>query len=209
MSENFGKHKRGRPPPIVNQPASQLGAPPRPSSASGPHTPPCALPMLLQPITKEELGAIFGPAAMHAIGHVAANLSFAAVAISLTHTVKTLEPAFNVVLSQLILGRCWAGQRREGCARAPGSWGVPLDVSVPSKLLVLGVWHACSSRGAARAAACSWLCGSLVQLAVGNPRSAPAVLNPADPHGTCPPGELVAPWPPTLAGVGPVVRSTL
>jgi hypothetical protein len=41
---------------------------------------------------------------MHAIGHVAANLSFAAVAISLTHTVKTLEPAFNVVLSQLILG---------------------------------------------------------------------------------------------------------
>lgn len=41
---------------------------------------------------------------MHAIGHVAANLSFAAVAISLTHTVKTLEPAFNVVLSKLILG---------------------------------------------------------------------------------------------------------
>ena len=41
---------------------------------------------------------------MHAIGHVAANLSFAAVAISLTHTVKTLEPAFNVILSQLILG---------------------------------------------------------------------------------------------------------
>jgi hypothetical protein len=41
---------------------------------------------------------------MHAIGHVAANVSFAAVAISLTHTVKTLEPAFNVILSQLILG---------------------------------------------------------------------------------------------------------
>lgn len=41
---------------------------------------------------------------MHAIGHVAANLSFAAVAISLTHTVKTLEPAFNVILSRLILG---------------------------------------------------------------------------------------------------------
>lgn len=32
---------------------------------------------------------------------MAANLSFAAVAISLTHTVKTLEPAFNVVLSQV------------------------------------------------------------------------------------------------------------
>lgn len=57
-----------------------------------------------RPITKEELGAIAGPATMHAIGHVAANLSFAAVAISLTHTVKTLEPAFNVVLSQLIMG---------------------------------------------------------------------------------------------------------
>ena len=41
---------------------------------------------------------------MHAIGHIAANLSFAAVAISLTHTVKTLEPAFNVVLMKLILG---------------------------------------------------------------------------------------------------------
>lgn len=42
---------------------------------------------------------------MHAVGHVAANLSFAAVAISLTHTVKTLEPAFNVMLSQVILGQ--------------------------------------------------------------------------------------------------------
>ncbi len=41
------------------------------------------------------------PPTQHAIGHVAANLSFAAVAISLTHTVKTLEPAFNVVLSQV------------------------------------------------------------------------------------------------------------
>lgn len=58
-----------------------------------------------RPITTEELGAIAGPATMHAVGHVAANLSFAAVAISLTHTVKTLEPAFNVVLSQLILGQ--------------------------------------------------------------------------------------------------------
>ncbi|PSC73006.1 diaminopimelate decarboxylase chloroplastic-like [Micractinium conductrix] len=57
-----------------------------------------------RPITKDELATLAGPASMHAIGHVAANLSFAAVAISLTHTVKTLEPAFNVVLSQLILG---------------------------------------------------------------------------------------------------------
>lgn len=40
---------------------------------------------------------------MHAIGHIAANLSFAAVAISLTHTVKTLEPVFNVVMSWAVL----------------------------------------------------------------------------------------------------------
>ncbi|GLC43444.1 hypothetical protein PLESTB_001557900 [Pleodorina starrii] len=57
-----------------------------------------------RPVTKQEFKNIFGPAAMHAIGHVAANISFAAVAISLTHTVKTLEPAFNVVLSQVVLG---------------------------------------------------------------------------------------------------------
>ncbi|GBF93760.1 triose phosphate phosphate translocator [Raphidocelis subcapitata] len=55
-------------------------------------------------INKEEFGKVFGPAAMHAIGHIAANISFAAVAISLTHTVKTLEPAFNVLLSRLVLG---------------------------------------------------------------------------------------------------------
>ncbi|KAL4421024.1 hypothetical protein ABPG77_007499 [Micractinium sp. CCAP 211/92] len=54
-----------------------------------------------RPITTDELAAIAGPASMHAIGHVAANLSFAAVAISLTHTVKTLEPAFNVLLSKV------------------------------------------------------------------------------------------------------------
>lgn len=56
-------------------------------------------------VTKDELKKISGPAAMHAIGHIAANVSFAAVAISLTHTVKTLEPAFNVLLGQLILGQ--------------------------------------------------------------------------------------------------------
>ena len=50
--------------------------------------------LLPQPITKGEFATIFGPAAMHAVGHIAANLSFAAVAISLTHTVKTLEPVF-------------------------------------------------------------------------------------------------------------------
>lgn len=77
-------------------------------------SPPPTLHPPLQPINKEELGAIAGPAAMHAIGHVAANLSFAAVAISLTHTVKTLEPAFNVILSQLILGGWLGGREAQG-----------------------------------------------------------------------------------------------
>ena len=58
----------------------------------------------MQALTKKEFQQIFWPASMHAIGHIAANLSFAAVAISLTHTVKTLEPAFNVLLSQALLG---------------------------------------------------------------------------------------------------------
>ena len=56
-------------------------------------------------MTKQEFTKILGPAAMHAVGHIAANLSFAAVAISLTHTVKTLEPAFSVALSKLVLGQ--------------------------------------------------------------------------------------------------------
>jgi Triose-phosphate Transporter family len=58
-----------------------------------------------RPLTKKEFMTILGPASMHALGHVAANLSFAAVAISLTHTVKTLEPLFNVGLSAAILGQ--------------------------------------------------------------------------------------------------------
>lgn len=57
-----------------------------------------------RPITKDEFKTLLGPASMHAVGHIAANLSFAAVAISLTHTIKTLEPAFNVLLSKAILG---------------------------------------------------------------------------------------------------------
>ncbi len=57
-----------------------------------------------QVISKQEFNSLLGPASMHALGHIAANLSFAAVAISLTHTVKTLEPAFNVLLSRLVLG---------------------------------------------------------------------------------------------------------
>lgn len=58
-----------------------------------------------RPITKKEFGQIFPPASMHALGHIAANLSFAAVAISLTHTVKTLEPVFSAGLQWLIMGQ--------------------------------------------------------------------------------------------------------
>lgn len=75
-------------------------------------TPLLLLLLLLQPVTKKEFGTIFGPAFMHAIGHIAANISFAAVAISLTHTVKTLEPAFNVVLSRCVCVR--VGSRQQG-----------------------------------------------------------------------------------------------
>jgi Tpt phosphate/phosphoenolpyruvate translocator len=56
-------------------------------------------------INKEEFNAIVFPAVMHGLGHIAANISFAAVAISLSHTVKTLEPAFSVVLQSIFLGQ--------------------------------------------------------------------------------------------------------
>mmetsp|Transcript_6905 Transcript_6905/g.17667 ORF Transcript_6905/g.17667 Transcript_6905/m.17667 type:complete len:418 (-) Transcript_6905:1575-2828(-) len=54
-------------------------------------------------ITRSEWRQIVPPASMHALGHIAANVSFAAVAISLSHTVKTLEPAFSAVLQWGIL----------------------------------------------------------------------------------------------------------
>jgi solute carrier family 35 protein E1 len=40
----------------------------------------------------------------HALGHVMTNVSFAAVAVSFTHTIKALEPFFNAAASQFILG---------------------------------------------------------------------------------------------------------
>mmetsp|Transcript_15489 Transcript_15489/g.29835 ORF Transcript_15489/g.29835 Transcript_15489/m.29835 type:complete len:402 (-) Transcript_15489:57-1262(-) len=58
-----------------------------------------------RPVSKKEFGMIFAPASMHALGHIAANLSFAAVAISLTHTVKTLEPVFSAGLQYLLMGQ--------------------------------------------------------------------------------------------------------
>ncbi|KMT08088.1 hypothetical protein BVRB_6g143410 [Beta vulgaris subsp. vulgaris] len=41
----------------------------------------------------------------HALGHVTSNVSFAAVAVSFTLTVKALEPFFNAAASQFILGQ--------------------------------------------------------------------------------------------------------
>ncbi len=44
------------------------------------------------------------PAFLHAFGHCLTNVSFAAVAVSFTHTVKTLEPVFSAAGSYLISG---------------------------------------------------------------------------------------------------------
>jgi len=41
----------------------------------------------------------------HALGHVMTNVSFAAVAVSFTHTIKALEPFFNAAASQFVLGQ--------------------------------------------------------------------------------------------------------
>ncbi|XP_078438814.1 glucose-6-phosphate/phosphate translocator-like protein isoform X1 [Wolffia australiana] len=41
----------------------------------------------------------------HALGHITSNVSFAAVAVSFTHTIKALEPFFNAAASQFILGQ--------------------------------------------------------------------------------------------------------
>jgi solute carrier family 35 protein E1 len=44
------------------------------------------------------------PAFLHAFGHCLTNVSFAAVAVSFTHTVKTLEPVFSALGSYLVSG---------------------------------------------------------------------------------------------------------
>lgn len=44
------------------------------------------------------------PSFLHAFGHCLTNVSFAAVAVSFTHTVKTLEPVFSAAGSWLVLG---------------------------------------------------------------------------------------------------------
>ncbi|XP_047325791.1 triose phosphate/phosphate translocator, chloroplastic-like isoform X1 [Impatiens glandulifera] len=57
------------------------------------------------PIDANQLKLLIPVAACHALGHVTSNVSFAAVAVSFTHTIKALEPFFNAAASQFILGQ--------------------------------------------------------------------------------------------------------
>ncbi|KAL9668692.1 hypothetical protein QQ045_006230 [Rhodiola kirilowii] len=57
------------------------------------------------PIDANLLKVLIPVAVCHALGHVTSNVSFAAVAVSFTHTIKALEPFFNAAASQFILGQ--------------------------------------------------------------------------------------------------------
>ncbi|KAL8507049.1 hypothetical protein ACS0TY_017797 [Phlomoides rotata] len=57
------------------------------------------------PIDSNLLKVLIPVAACHALGHITSNVSFAAVAVSFTHTIKALEPFFNAAASQFILGQ--------------------------------------------------------------------------------------------------------
>ncbi|KAM7262975.1 hypothetical protein ACFE04_000658 [Oxalis oulophora] len=57
------------------------------------------------PIDGNLLKLLIPVAVCHALGHVTSNISFAAVAVSFTHTIKALEPFFNAAASQFILGQ--------------------------------------------------------------------------------------------------------
>ncbi|XP_068664847.1 triose phosphate/phosphate translocator TPT, chloroplastic [Aristolochia californica] len=57
------------------------------------------------PIDSNMLKLLIPVAVCHALGHVTSNVSFAAVAVSFTHTVKALEPFFNAAASQFVLGQ--------------------------------------------------------------------------------------------------------
>eukprot|EP00850_Spirogloea_muscicola_P000049 SM000001S04451 [mRNA] locus=s1:268294:271577:- [translate_table: standard] len=57
------------------------------------------------PIDRETWMLLAPVAVCHALGHVMTNVSFAAVAVSFTHTIKALEPFFNAAASQFVLGQ--------------------------------------------------------------------------------------------------------
>jgi solute carrier family 35 protein E1 len=55
------------------------------------------------PISKDLLLALAPVAFCHALGHVMTNVSFSQVAVSFTHTIKSLEPFFSAAASQFVL----------------------------------------------------------------------------------------------------------
>ncbi|XP_071721439.1 triose phosphate/phosphate translocator, chloroplastic-like [Rutidosis leptorrhynchoides] len=57
------------------------------------------------PMDSNLLKLLIPVALCHALGHVTSNVSFAAVAVSFTHTIKALEPFFNAAASQFVLGQ--------------------------------------------------------------------------------------------------------
>ncbi|GAB2259526.1 hypothetical protein Droror1_Dr00010381 [Drosera rotundifolia] len=57
------------------------------------------------PVDSNLLKLLIPVAVCHGLGHVTSNVSFAAVAVSFTHTIKALEPFFNAAASQFILGQ--------------------------------------------------------------------------------------------------------
>ncbi|XP_052203486.1 triose phosphate/phosphate translocator, chloroplastic isoform X2 [Diospyros lotus] len=57
------------------------------------------------PIDSNLLKLLVPVAVCHALGHVTSNVSFAAVAVSFTHTIKALEPFFNAAATQFVLGQ--------------------------------------------------------------------------------------------------------
>lgn len=54
--------------------------------------------------TKAFFSALMIPAFLHAFGHSLTNVSFAAVAVSFTHTIKTLEPVCSSIGAYLVSG---------------------------------------------------------------------------------------------------------
>ena len=51
-----------------------------------------------------QLAAIFPLAVAHTLGNLLTNISLGKVAVSFTHTIKSMEPFFTVILSALFLG---------------------------------------------------------------------------------------------------------
>ncbi|GMY13339.1 phosphoenolpyruvate/phosphate translocator 2, chloroplastic-like [Fagus crenata] len=55
-------------------------------------------------ITTSQLAAILPLAVAHTLGNLMTNISIGKVAVSFTHTIKSMEPFFTVILSALFLG---------------------------------------------------------------------------------------------------------